>query len=1202
METNREELSRIKDVLKKNPRGMNVIEIARAIDMHRQSVTKYLEMLVISGHVEVKAFGPSKVYYLSQRLPLSAMLSLSSDMILLLDRDLNIINVNDAFLAFLDARREEVLNKEMRLISLSLAFNPPIEPFITDALNGNESKIEAHFKKKSRELYFNIKFIPVVFDDGRPGATVLFENITEQKKAAQENERLFRRLKESEQRFRTLIQDLKSGVVLAEADGKFSIYNPAFLQMFALTKEEMETMSITSEKWNAIEVFDGDGNALAHEERPSIKAFATGQPVKDMLIGFRNGAAGGILWVMVNVAVRKSEGGRVDKLICTYYDITDRKLREEQIARLTRLYVTLSRVNEAIVRIHDEGLLFSEVCQIVMEESGYPLVWIGQVRGDQVVPVAGCGRAADYLKEIRVEVQGELGMGPTGTCIRESRAVVNDDFLHNPRTLPWQESALRHGFRASAAFPVYRKGRVFGAFTLYATDPNAFDAEQVRLLQSLSSDISNALGALDNEHSRAKAEQSLRENEERLRRSQAIAHLGSWELDLASNRLTWSDEVYRIFGLQPQEFAATYAAFLEAVHPDDRAAVDAAYSGSLREGRNTYEIEHRVVRRSSGEVRVVHEKCEHFRDAAGNVIRSVGMVHDITERKRLEEALRDSERQLKARLSAILSPGDVSGKTISEIVDIPSLQALADSFYAMTGVGISIIDLKGAVLVGAGWQEICTRFHRCHPEASKNCLESDLHLSGSVEPGKYAMYKCGNGMWDVVTPIVVNGVHTANLVAGQFFFEDEVPDYDYFRQQADKYGFDRADYLAALERTPRHSREKIRIVMDFYTRFAGMISQLSYSNFQLARLIIGERAAEEALLEKNKALAVQAEEIETQNEELRVNYERLAAATRSLQEGEEKLNVLFDMLPVGISVLDNSRNVIRTNPAMNRILGMDEAGFKRRAYDRRTYLKPDGSKIRLDDLPSVRTLHEGKPVLNAVVGVVKEDGTTVWTEVSAVPLPYSDWKLVIATADITEKKHAEEAIRRQASLIDLSPDAIMIRQPGDTITYWSPGAVALYGYTPEEAIGKVSHALLKTRFPQPLEEIDRQLMETGRWTGELVHQAKGGHKVIVQSRWLARQDAPGSPIEIMESNIDITGRKRAEGELAKAKVQAGLYLDLLSHDISRTNMIALGHLELARQIIAERGRLERDDIGLIETAIESITQTKKSIDNARKLQ
>jgi PAS domain S-box-containing protein len=136
----------------------------------------------------------------------------------------------------------------------------------------------------------------------------------------------------------------------------------------------------------------------------------------------------------------------------------------------------------------------------------------------------------------------------------------------------------------------------------------------------------------------------LKQSEDRLKRAHSIAHVGAWELELGSGRLSWSDEVYRIVDLKPQEFRASYEAFLEVVHPDDRAAVDGAYRDSLRDGGRAYEITHRVTRRGSGEVRWVREKCEHIRNEAGEVTLSIGMVQDITEHHLAEEQVRRKQK------------------------------------------------------------------------------------------------------------------------------------------------------------------------------------------------------------------------------------------------------------------------------------------------------------------------------------------------------------------------------------------------------------------------------------------------------------------------------------------------------------------------------------------------------------------------------
>lgn len=142
---------------------------------------------------------------------------------------------------------------------------------------------------------------------------------------------------------------------------------------------------------------------------------------------------------------------------------------------------------------------------------------------------------------------------------------------------------------------------------------------------------------------RKQNEAALQESEARLAQAQRVAHIGHWDWNIATGVLRWSDEIYRIFGLEPQEFAATYTAFLERVHPDDRAAVQAAVDQALLGA--PYRIEHRIVM-PDGEERFVHEQGEVTFDDNSMPIRMIGTVQDITELKRYQNALAEHIEEL----------------------------------------------------------------------------------------------------------------------------------------------------------------------------------------------------------------------------------------------------------------------------------------------------------------------------------------------------------------------------------------------------------------------------------------------------------------------------------------------------------------------------------------------------------------------------
>jgi PAS domain S-box-containing protein len=269
----------------------------------------------------------------------------------------------------------------------------------------------------------------------------------------------------------------------------------------------------------------------------------------------------------------------------------------------------------------------------------------------------------------------------------------------------------------------------------------------------------------------------------------------------------------------------------------------------------------------------------------------------------------------------------------------------------------------------------------------------------------------------------------------------------------------------------------------------------------------------------------------------------------TLRENEEKLRVLFEQLPIGVSLLDKNRKVIYVNPALEKILDISKDDLLNEKHQTRRYIRPDGTTMPLEEFASVRAFKEQKLVRDIETGVITESGKTIWTSVSAAPFPMVDEGLLIVTADITERKRAEDALRESQSLfhsfIEQLPNAVFRKDRGGRYVLVNPQFCKLKGLKKEDFIGRKpmevapseiakqgeqGHAI---KYANLGEESHELIMRTGKFieTEEEYPGMDGGMQFMHVVR-MPVFDSLGTIIGTQGIMFDISERKRAEEQIA----------------------------------------------------------------------
>ncbi|RIX45025.1 MAG: EAL domain-containing protein [Rhodocyclales bacterium GT-UBC] len=471
----------------------------------------------------------------------------------------------------------------------------------------------------------------------------------------------------------------------------------------------------------------------------------------------------------------------------------------------------------------------------------------------------------------------------------------------------------------------------------------------------------------------------------------------------------------------------------------------------------------------------------------------------------------------------------------SDLVDIPRLQALMENFSQVLGIANAVIDIDGTIIVQAGWQDACSQFHRAHAESGRRCVASDTSLANSMMEGSnYAVYRCHNGLIDTAAPIYVEGQHVASVFTGQFL--NEAPDLTFFRQQAQRFGYDEARYLASIARLPILKSEQVEAATRLYAQLAGMLADDGMSQRKLTR-------ASEKLSHLNKSLEHTVTE----------RTQALTTANDVLAGREAMLQQILDTSSVAIFLVDKTGRITQANQRMAEMFRRPLAELLGSEYV--SLIEPAEREIGRERMRAL--LSSAIPSVDLDRLYCRADGTQFWGNLTGKRFRDANGQengLIGVIANINERKIAEEALRaneaKLRSLYELSPLGISLVDMAGRFLEFNAAFCRICGYDEAELRALDYWALTPREF---LEDEARQLdsLNTigsyGPYEKEYIR--KDGSRIPLRLNGVLVPGEDGKKY-IWSIVEDISERRKAEG-----KIQELAFFDQLTGLPNRTLLL-----------------------------------------------
>ncbi|MCK9590664.1 MAG: PAS domain S-box protein [Methanoregula sp.] len=567
---------RIKDLLQKNPQGLSITDIVKAVKINRNTAGRYLENLLVSGQVDMRRFGMAKIYMLSQRVPLSAVLSISSELVIQLDSSLRIIFANEPFLKLVRTDNKNLIGKNIEYTPVALVFNESFTGFIENIREGITGKEwSGDIALTTKDIILFCRIAPTVFDDGRKGVSIIFEDITKRKQAEL-------KVEESERQFRLLAENSLDMIGRIKPDYTHIYASPAYTTTLGYLPEELigkkGRLFIHPDD---VPIMESAGNILTEQNSSATVRFRSKH--KD----------GHYIWIESHVrAIFDEKTHELSEHYTVSRDITERKTAEEALQESEDRYRKLVEISPDAVFLHREGrIIYANPAAFTLLGASHSDEIIGKNVLDIIHP--------EFRDTIRKNIEKDLG---------------------GDITPPMELHMLRVD---GTSIIVEGRG--------VKTNIDGKPAVQVAIR-----DITE----------RKRVEEALRESEEKYRTfvdraNDVICVIQDGIVKICNPRLPefWGGSVEEIQG-KP---------FINFIHPDALSEIIDRYNRRMA-GENPPSIYQTILKRRNG--------SRSFVELNAGIISYEGkpadlvIIRDINERKKAEEALRESEATARALMNA----------------------------------------------------------------------------------------------------------------------------------------------------------------------------------------------------------------------------------------------------------------------------------------------------------------------------------------------------------------------------------------------------------------------------------------------------------------------------------------------------------------------------------------------------------------------